>query len=256
MPSSKTTLSKDAQKLLGMMRHFPIQMFGAFSAGANDGKGIQAFKIASVPGLSLTMGKRTRYIMPIKDPSGTGKKHLLFNAYFLPYTDNGMTSMMLGKEADIFITPPLSGCSVVVTEVEKEKGGMIEKEFKVYHLNAQSVEGVTSESGIKNFKETIRKRGREEIVFVIDRADYAQWDTDRPTTLIGVRHEDSWSFHYQIQSAEDDLYCHSSMSYEDKTAMINSDPKDMKRTHASDPVHEEDDSDEMLHHVYPLKPNP
>lgn len=204
--------SKKSLKLLGMMRYFPIQHFGDVKALHNDDHGVQSFKVVSIPDLQLLMGKRTRYIVPVSAETYADVDHLHFNAYFLPYIENKISVITLGDKADVFITPPLTGCSIIVTQ---RKGVT-----KVYHLNARDNEGLITEESIVELMEAIPSEEQENILFALHKLDYAQYKPDRPITFIGVRNENQWTFHYQIQTKEDDLCYFSSMTYQDKLDSI------------------------------------
>lgn len=190
------------------MRYFPIQQFGDVKTLHNDGHGVQSFKVVGIPELHILMGKRTRYIVPVSAETYADIDYLDFKAYFLPYIENEISVMILGDKADIFITPPLTGCSIIVTQRE----GVT----KLYHLNARDNEGLITEESMAELMEAIPSEERENIVFALHKTDYAQYKPDRPITFIGLRNENQWTFHYQIQTREDDLCYYSSMTYEDK----------------------------------------
>lgn len=235
--------SEKALELIKMMREKPIQITNIQTDKPASGS-VQRFQVCQVPPLNQTLGESTRFIVPVDVDYKVKPPELTFNGYFLPYADNKMTSMILADDVDVFVTPPLSGCSFIATETEIERAGHKEKQIKVYHLNATE-NGMTSEAGIKSMVKRIPPN--EQIIFELHKPQYVQWDPDRPVSLIGLRNGEHWSFHYQIQSADDDLYYESSMTHEEKTSVLREEMRGLRGKGDSiiEPVNANDSSEEV-----------
>lgn len=195
--------------ILKALQSIPVQLFGIIDEENNTKDGRQKFVFAGSKWLSSMFGASAKYIMPSKENHATNIISE-FDAYYLKAELNKMKSMELCDKADFFITDNLTACTFLAVQINDK--------FKVYHLNVQDEEGKISKAGIDKMIDSLPEEERENIVFRLDKEDYSH--STKPVLVLGVRNNDHWSFHYQINGKGSSMVYMNSMNREEKKEFI------------------------------------
>lgn len=106
---------------------------------------------------------------------------------FLPYIDNGCTAMVLGRDANFFMTGPLSGCAVFVAE----KTG---SEPMVMHTNYNKDAAAAGNNMVQKDKMAINMIGTKAGYKMTRRLARGEYET--PAFVYGIRGSDrTWKFY-------------------------------------------------------------
>ena len=126
-----------------------------------------------------TIGKVYR-LSPVQN--GTPREYQAIRAYFCDYRQDICSSIRIGREANLLLTPTLSGCTI---GVKPEHDG----DLAFCHANSR-----TSTNQIESQVRAVHAcLGQSAIV--INPHDYRNKDGDM-ATLIGVFHKDNWNIHF------------------------------------------------------------
>lgn len=208
-------MRSDVEKIIHALMTSHVMLYGVINPENSDENNTQRFVLgkSTIPDLIALEGPQ-RFIVAEENVRAVDRllavfPRISFNAYFLPSQFNHVTSILLGDKNDVFLTTPLSGCTVLVTQTQDG--------VKAYHFNAIDDEGATNAM----IEKTLSDEEKKNIIFKITRDDYAPYDHNHlgiPITIIGLRNEGCWSFHYQYPHDEGFTY-HSTMTADEKSRL-------------------------------------
>lgn len=138
-----------------------------------------SFCLYEWPTKTSTIGKVYR-LSPIQNDTQPESKKI--RAYLCDFHQDACPSIRVGRDANLLLTPTLSGCSI---GVKPEHDGSL----ALCHANAR-----TAPNQIEKQVTDIRARLGQDAI-AINPNDYRDKDGDM-ATMVGVFHNDSWNIHF------------------------------------------------------------